>query len=53
MCNKCKDFDDKIAHYQRIASHITDQLTLDGIAAMITEARAKKSEFRCDEAQKK
>lgn len=43
MCEKCKELDDKIAHYSRMAGHITDQQTLDGIAAMIKQMTAEKA----------
>jgi hypothetical protein len=52
MCNKCKEFDDKIAHYQRIASNITDQLTLDGIAGLIKQMTADKATIRCEPEKK-
>ena len=42
MCDKCIQFDDKIAHYRQMATRITDPLTLDGIAGLIKElANAK------------
>jgi hypothetical protein len=28
MCEKCKELDDKINHYRRIAASINDQLTI-------------------------
>ena len=31
MCNKCTELDDKIEHYKRIATYVTDQLTLEGM----------------------
>ena len=32
MCKRCTELDDKIEHYKRISTYITDQLTLDGFA---------------------
>jgi hypothetical protein len=49
----CTDHDNKIAQYRRIAVHVTDQLTLDGIANLIKEITAKKADFRCEDLQKK
>jgi hypothetical protein len=43
MCGKCTELDDKIAHYTRISTHITDQLTLDGIKRLIEQASAEKT----------
>lgn len=43
MCDKCAELDDKISHYQRIAMHITDELTLDGIKKLIERASAEKA----------
>jgi hypothetical protein len=43
MCDKCAELDEKIRHYQRMAIHITDQLTLDGIKRLIEDMDAKKS----------
>jgi hypothetical protein len=31
MCEKCKELDDKIEHYERIRASIGDQLTVDRI----------------------
>ena len=43
MCEKCTELDDKIAHYKRISSHVTDQLTSDGIADLIKKLEAEKA----------
>ena len=43
MCHKCTELDDKIAHYQRISTYITDQLTLDEIKRLIEQASAEKT----------
>jgi len=42
MCDKCKELDEKIGHYQRIASSITDQLTIDRIKKLTEDMQAKK-----------
>jgi hypothetical protein len=42
MCDKCAEFDFKIAHYRQMATRLTDELTRDGIAGLIKElANAK------------
>ena len=45
MCGKCKEFDDKIAHYRRMETYITDELTLQGIKQLIEIAAAEKAEI--------
>jgi hypothetical protein len=48
MCGKCSEFDSKIAHYRRIAVHVTDEQTLDGIASLINQMTADKAAIRCE-----
>jgi len=48
MCEKCQQIDSKIAHYRQIAVYITDQQTLDGIAALIKQMTVKKAAMRCE-----
>ena len=43
MCDKCVEIDGKIEHYQRMASRITDQLTLDAIVELIARMKAQKA----------
>jgi hypothetical protein len=43
MCDKCAELDDKIAHYTRMSTYITDQLTLDGIKKLIVHANAERT----------
>ena len=43
MCDRCVELDGKIAHYQRIASRITDQAMLDGIKELIESMKAQKT----------
>jgi hypothetical protein len=45
VCEKCKGLDAKIEHYRRIASNITDQLTVDRIAKLIGEMEELKVAF--------
>jgi hypothetical protein len=42
MCDKCNELDEKIKHYERIASSITDQLMIDGIKKLIKDMQIKK-----------
>ena len=39
MCEKCIQYDDKIARYERLSLQINDRQTLDGIAALIARAK--------------
>jgi hypothetical protein len=43
MCDKCTELDGKIEHYRRIASKITDQLTIDGINALVEKLETEKA----------
>jgi hypothetical protein len=43
MCDKCVELDGKIEHYQRMASLITDQPTIDGIKELIARMMAQKA----------
>jgi hypothetical protein len=43
MCDRCVEFDRKIAHYQRLASRFTDQTLLDGIRELIKRAEVEKA----------
>jgi hypothetical protein len=48
MCDKCVELDGKIEHYQRMASLITDQITLDGIKELIATLKAEKAALHSD-----
>jgi hypothetical protein len=49
MCDKCVELDGKIEHYQRMASRITDQLTLDAIKELIARMKAQKAELHSEQ----
>jgi len=51
MCKRCSELDDKIQHYQRISTHLTDQLTLDGIAGLIKQMLAEKATLHPEQEQ--
>ena len=40
---RCVELDGKIEHFQRLASRITDQATLDGIRELIERMNAEKA----------
>jgi hypothetical protein len=42
MCEKCVEIDDKIEHYQRMASRMTDQAMRDGNKDLIEQMKAQK-----------
>ena len=43
MCEKCKQLDEKIAHYRRIATQVTDEQTIKNIENLIKSLEAKKT----------
>lgn len=42
MCDACGRLEEKIAHYKRVMSAMTDQLTVERIAALVAEIEAQK-----------
>ena len=42
MCDTCGRLDEKIAHYRKVMSAMTDQLTIERIAALVLELEAQK-----------
>jgi hypothetical protein len=53
MCDKCDELDGKIEHYRKLASALSDPLTLDGIAGLIKEMEAQKVQFHPEEEEKR
>jgi len=49
MCERCKEFDDKIVHYRRIEIYITDKLTLEALHHLIGQAIAGKAALHPEE----
>ena len=45
MCDKCKELDGKIEHYERIRLSIGDQVTVDRIKELVAEMNDQKSKF--------
>jgi hypothetical protein len=45
MCEKCVEFDERIARYRSLAGRLTDQVTLDGIARLIEHYEIQKREL--------
>ncbi len=45
MCEKCRDLDQRIERYNRIAQGITDQWTVDRIKLLIDEMRNQKAQL--------
>jgi hypothetical protein len=48
MCKRCTELDDKIEHYKRISTYVTDQLTQDGIAGLIKQIQAEKAALHAE-----
>lgn len=42
MCSKCTEIDEKIDHYRKLASRVTDDLTRKGIYKLISDLLAEK-----------
>ena len=42
MCEKCKELDKKIEHYEKTVFSVNDQLTVDRIKALIAKLDAQK-----------
>jgi hypothetical protein len=42
MCDKCKEFDEKIAHYRRFATYPFDALTVERISGLIANLEKQK-----------
>ena len=51
MCDRCVELDRKIAHYQRLASRITDQGLLDGIRELSERAKVDKAALHPEQTQ--
>jgi hypothetical protein len=49
MCDKCVELDKKLEQYRRLASSITDQLTIDGLNKLIRDAVAEKAKLHPDQ----
>jgi hypothetical protein len=43
MCDKCIELDKKIEHYERVASGMADELTLERLRESVREMRAQKA----------
>jgi hypothetical protein len=43
MCDACDQLDEKIEHYKKVMAAMTDQLTIEGITALIAELQARKA----------
>ena len=43
MCDKCIQLDKKIEHYERLASGIADELTLERLRELVREMKAQKT----------
>jgi hypothetical protein len=41
MCDVCGQLEKKIAHYRRVMTAMTDQLTIERIAALVAEMEAQ------------
>jgi hypothetical protein len=51
MCDKCIQLDKEIEHYERLASGMADELTLERIRESVREMRAQKAALHPGEEQ--
>ena len=49
MCDKCKELNDKIEQYRRIAGSINDQLTIERINELIASMEAQKAALHSEQ----
>jgi hypothetical protein len=45
MCDKCVELDEKIEHYRKLASAVSDRITVERIADLIKSMEARKLRF--------
>ena len=43
MCDTCAQLDEKIEHYKKMISAITDQLTIERITALVLDMQTQKA----------
>jgi hypothetical protein len=43
MCDRCDRLDEKIEHYKKVVSAMTDQLTIERISALVVEMQTQKT----------
>jgi hypothetical protein len=43
MCEKCVEIDKRTEHYRRICASISDELTINGIQALVEKLEAEKA----------
>jgi hypothetical protein len=43
MCDTCVQLDEKIEHYKKVMSAMTDQLTVERITALVQDMQAQKA----------
>ena len=49
MCEACAKLDQKIEHYKKVISAMTDQLTIERITALVGELEAEKVRLHRDQ----
>ena len=43
MCDRCKPLDEKIEHYKKVISAMTDQLTIERITGLVRDMQTQKA----------
>ena len=49
MCWQCEEIDKSIEHYREMATRVTDQRTIDGIALLIERLETEKKALHQEE----
>ena len=48
MCDRCQRLDEKIEHYKRVISAMTDQLTIERITALVLDMQTQKAALHAE-----
>ena len=48
MCDHCERLDERIEHYKKVISAMTDQLTIERITALVQEMQTQKAALHAE-----
>lgn len=49
MCEACDRLGEKIEHYKKVMSAMTDQLTIERLAALVAELESQKAKLHAEQ----
>jgi len=52
MCDRCREIEEKVAHYRQLAAHMSDRQTLDGIQHIINKLEQEKATLHPPQSQR-